>query len=745
MKKSFQESIDKYLGRKYDRSSIGILKEKTLHSIVKDFFAPSEDSKEIRVGDFVADICYEDRIIEIQNGNFAHLVPKLEAFLPKYKVTVVYPIPYRKWMCWIDPETGEQTARNAPRGNFNLYKIFRDLYSIRKFLLHPGFTLILTCLEIEEYRVQDGWGRGGKRGSHRYDRIPLRLLDEIEIKGLEGYNRFLPDDLPDEFTTKEFQKLVKYRGKYFGTTVRVLEEIGMIERCGKRKQAYLFKKKYESGSAKEMPDNTKINNSKSAKTGNLLEDNNNNKTENIKMAAKKTKAATKKAAPKKTTKVAATKSAAKTTKTTKTATKVATKVANKEESVIDRFLRYVKYDTQSNEQTGTSPSTPGQHELAKALAKELEEIGASDVYYDKEHCYVYATIPSTLGRKKAPVLGFISHMDTSDATSGKDVKPRIVEKYDGKDVILNEKDPETGAKVVLSPKTFPELLNHKGEDLIVTDGTTLLGADDKAGVAEIMTMASYLLKHPEVKHGKIRIAFTPDEEIGEGTKFFDIKKFGADFAYTVDGGKLGELEYECFNAAEVELIIHGRSVHPGDAKGKMLNATLIAYEFQSMLPAFDNPMYTEKKEGFFHLTLMKGTCEKAVVYYIIRDHDKKKFLDRKKLVEKIVKFLNDKYGAGTVELTMEDSYYNMIEKLKPHMHLIENARKAMEMAGVTSIENPIRGGTDGAMLSFKGLPCPNLCTGGYNYHGKYEYASVQEMYKTVEILKNLAEIYGEKA
>ena len=723
---SFQESIDKYLGRKYDRTSIGILKEKTLHSIVKDFYAPSEDSKEIRVGEFVADICYEDRIIEIQNGNFSHLVPKLEAFLSKYKVTVVYPIPYRKWMCWINPETGEQTARNAPRGSFNLYKIFRDLYSIRKYLLHPGFTLVLTCLEIEEYRVQDGWGKGGKRGSHRYDRIPLRLLDEIEIKGLEGYNRFLPDELPDEFTTKEFQKLVKYRGKYFGTTVRVLEEIGMIERCGKRKQAYLFRK---------------TNISKPDKNGELLEDNNINKTENIKMAAKKAKAATKKAAPKKTTKVAATKSAAKTTKTTKTATKV----ANNEESVIDRFLRYVKFDTQSNEQTGTSPSTPGQHELAKVLAKELEEIGASDVYYDKEHCYVYATIPSTLGRKKAPVLGFISHMDTSDATSGKDVKPRIVEKYDGKDVILNEKDPETGAKVVLSPKTFPELLNHKGEDLIVTDGTTLLGADDKAGVAEIMTMASYLLKHPEVKHGKIRIAFTPDEEIGEGTKFFDIKKFGADFAYTVDGGKLGELEYECFNAAEVELIIHGRSVHPGDAKGKMLNATLIAYEFQSMLPAFDNPMYTEKKEGFFHLTLMKGTCEKAVVYYIIRDHDKKKFADRKKLVEKIVKFLNDKYGAGTVELTMEDSYYNMIEKLKPHMHLIENARKAMEMAGVTSIENPIRGGTDGAMLSFKGLPCPNLCTGGYNYHGKYEYASVQEMYKTVEILENLAEIYGQKA
>jgi peptidase T len=334
-------------------------------------------------------------------------------------------------------------------------------------------------------------------------------------------------------------------------------------------------------------------------------------------------------------------------------------------------------------------------------------------------------------------------MDTSDAASGKDVKPRIVEKYDGKDIVLNDNDSETGKKVILSPSVFPELMNHKGEDLIVTDGTTLLGADDKAGISEIMTMAAHLLAHPEIKHGKLRIAFTPDEEIGEGTTHFDLERFGCDYAYTVDGGKLGELEYECFNAAEVELIIHGRSVHPGDAKGKMLNATLIAYEFQSMLQAFDNPMYTEGREGFFHLTLMKGTCEKSVVYYIIRDHDRKKFAEKKKMVEKIVKFLNDKYGAGTIELTMEDSYYNMIEKLKPHMHLIKNARKAMEMAGVTSIENPIRGGTDGAMLSFKGLPCPNLCTGGYNYHGRYEYASVQEMYKTVEILQNLAVLYGD--
>lgn len=418
-------------------------------------------------------------------------------------------------------------------------------------------------------------------------------------------------------------------------------------------------------------------------------------------------------------------------------------MSNKEEYLIDRFFRYVKIDTQSDENTNTSPSTPGQHDLAKLLYNELVEMGASDVYYDKEHCYIYATIPSNLDEdnadgKKSPVIGFISHMDTSDAVSGKDVKPRIVEKYDGNDIILNERE-----KVVLSPKDFPELSNHVGEDIIVTDGTTLLGADDKAGVSEIMTLAQYLLNHPEVKHGEIKIGFTPDEEIGEGTKYFDIERFGADFAYTVDGGKLGELEYENFNAAEAELIINGRSVHPGDAKNKMINATLIAYEFQSMLPVFQNPMYTEGREGFFHLTLMKGTCEKAVVYYIIRDHDMDKFNEKKELFKKTVAYLNDKYGENTIELTMEDSYYNMIEKIRPHMHLIDNATKAMENVGVSPIKNPIRGGTDGAMLSFKGLPCPNLCTGGYNYHGKYEYASVQEMLKVVEILKELVKIYGD--
>ena len=310
----FKKSIDKFLGRSYERNSIGILQEKTLHSIVKDFYAPSDDAKEIRVGDFVADICYEDKIVEIQNGNFTHLVPKLEAFLPKYKVTVVYPIPYRKWMCWIDPETGELTKRNAPRGCFNLYKVFRDLYSIRKYLDHPGFTLILTCLELEEYRLLDGWSKDHKKGSHRYDRIPLNLLDEIVIKGKEGYNRFLPDELTDEFTIKEFQKLVRYHGKYFGTAIKVLEQLGLIERCGMRKRAYLYRK-VDSSKGNIIKDNNKKDNNK-----------NDNKTENKEMAVKKTKTATKKTASK--------------AATTKTATK-AKNVKVSEETVIDRFLRYV--------------------------------------------------------------------------------------------------------------------------------------------------------------------------------------------------------------------------------------------------------------------------------------------------------------------------------------------------------------------------------------------------------------------
>ncbi len=404
--------------------------------------------------------------------------------------------------------------------------------------------------------------------------------------------------------------------------------------------------------------------------------------------------------------------------------------------VIEKFLRYVKIDTQSDPKTGTSPSTMKQHDLAALLYKELSDIGASDVIYDKDHCYVYATIPSNNDNPNSPVIGFVSHMDTSDEVSGKDVKPRIVDKYDGNDIVLS-----ADGKVVLSPSDFPELSNHIGEDLIVTDGTTLLGADDKAGVAEIMTMAETLLSNPDIRHGEIRIAFTPDEEIGEGTEHFNIETFGAQYAYTVDGGKLGELEYENFNAAEGIINIRGRSVHPGDAKNKMINASLIAYEFHSLLPAFQNPMYTEKREGFFHLTEVSGSTEEATAEYIIRDHDEKLFKQKKELFIAAAEYLNKKYGDGCVRVTLRDQYYNMIEKIRPHMHLIDNAKKVMENLSVTPIDSPIRGGTDGAALSYKGLPCPNLCTGGYNYHGKYEYASVQEMKKVVEILLGIVDAY----
>ena len=407
--------------------------------------------------------------------------------------------------------------------------------------------------------------------------------------------------------------------------------------------------------------------------------------------------------------------------------------------VIEKFLKYVKVDTQSDPDSGTSPSTMKQHDLAKILRDELIGIGASNVYYDEDHCYVYASIPSNIDDgKKRYKMGFVAHMDTSDEVSGKDVNPRIVDNYEGSDICLSK-----DGKVVLSPKDFPELLNHIGEDLIVTDGTTLLGADDKAGVSEIMTMAETLLSNPEIKHGEIKIAFTPDEEIGEGTAYFDIERFGADFAYTVDGGKLGELEYENFNAAGGTVKVHGRSVHPGDAKNKMINAALICYEFHSMLPVFQNPMYTEKREGFFHLTGVNGGTENAEATYIIRDHDEKLFEEKKKLFKEAADYLNKKYGEGTVEVNVKDQYFNMIEKIRPHMHLVDNVKKVMEELGVTPIDSPIRGGTDGASLSYKGLPCPNLCTGGYNYHGKYEYASIQEMRKVVDILLGIVKVYGE--
>ena len=408
-------------------------------------------------------------------------------------------------------------------------------------------------------------------------------------------------------------------------------------------------------------------------------------------------------------------------------------------ALLERFLHYVSFDTQSDEHTNTSPSTAGQHVLAKCLADELQSLGAQDVWVDAEHAYVYARIPANQAGSKAPKLGFIAHIDTSDAVSGKDVRPRLVESYDGAEITLNEEGP-----VILSPAEFPSLSGHTGQTLVVTDGTTLLGADDKAGVAEIMTMAQLLLSDEgrKIPHGEIALAFTPDEEIGEGTKHFDLSRFDADFAYTVDGGALGELEYECFNAAEAELIIHGRSTHPGDAKGRMRHATLIAYEFESMLPPNEKPMYTEGREGFYHLTLMKGTCDMTVCYYILRDHDRALFEQKKTYFRECVEFLNRKYGAGTIELTMEDSYYNMLEQIKPHMHLIRTAEAAIRTVGGTPLERPIRGGTDGARLSFMGLPTPNLCTGGYNYHSRFEYAVVEEMVASCEILVQIARRYA---
>lgn len=405
---------------------------------------------------------------------------------------------------------------------------------------------------------------------------------------------------------------------------------------------------------------------------------------------------------------------------------------------IENFLRYVKIDTQSSEESTTTPSTMKQHDLAKMLVAELERMGAEEITYDEEHCYVYATVPATKGYENAPVIGFIAHMDTSPAVTDTNVKPRIVENYNGKDIVLNDAE-----QIVMRVADFPELSGYKGQDLIVTDGTTLLGADDKAGVAEIMAMAEYFLTHPEAKHGKLRIGFTPDEEVGSGADYFDVKLFGAEFAYTVDGGALGELEYENFNAANADIHVYGRSVHPGSAKGKMKNAILIAQEFQSLLPAFENPMYTELYEGFYHLDTIHGNVEEVTAEYIIRDHDRELFEQKKETFLKCAEFIDAKFGEGTIAVIMNDSYYNMREVLEPHMHLIENAAEAMRELDIEPKISPIRGGTDGARLSFMGLPCPNLCTGGENYHGRYEYACVQSMEKTTELLKKLAAKYAE--
>ena len=403
--------------------------------------------------------------------------------------------------------------------------------------------------------------------------------------------------------------------------------------------------------------------------------------------------------------------------------------------VTECFLRYVSVDTESKEDGGKVPSSEGQWELARMLEKELQELGASNVRMT-EHCHVYATIPATTD-KEVPALGFVSHMDTSPEISGANIKARIVENYDGGDIVLNEEK-----NIVLSPNDFSSLKRNVGQDLIVTDGTTLLGGDNKAGIAEIMTMAAYLLAHPEIEHGAVHIAFTPDEEVGGGIGYFDVEGFGAKYAYTVDGGGLGELEYENFNAASGSAHVTGSSIHPGSAKGKMKNASLIAMEFHSMLPVFENPAYTEGYEGFFHLDTMEGEVEKATLKYIIRDHDRAKLEEKKNRFLAIGEYLNGKYGEGTVNAVCTDAYRNMKEKIEPEMHLIENAKKAMEELSVVPKVVPIRGGTDGATLSFMGLPCPNLCTGGYNFHGKYEYVSIQEMEKVAELLVKIIEIYA---
>lgn len=405
--------------------------------------------------------------------------------------------------------------------------------------------------------------------------------------------------------------------------------------------------------------------------------------------------------------------------------------------VLDRFLHYVSFDTQSMDDQEQVPSTEKQLALAKALKEELEAMGASQVRMS-EHGYVYAVIPATADH---PVrsLGFVAHMDTAPAMSGKNVKPRIVERYDGQDLVLNEEK-----KIVMRVKDFPGMLDCVGKDLIVTDGTTLLGADDKAGVAEIMTMAEFFLSHPEIPHGKICIGFTPDEEVGRGADFFDVEHFGAEAAYTVDGGPVGELEYENFNAASGKVDICGRGVHPGSAKGAMVNALLVGMEFQSMLPAFENPMYTEGYEGFFHLDQMAGDVESAHLEYIIRDHDRKAFEKKKALFEEVSRYLNVKYGEGTVLTAVKDSYYNMKEQIEPdHLYLIDTAKEAMKSLDIKPLVSPIRGGTDGARLSYMGLPCPNLSTGGYNFHGRYEFIPVQSLEQMVEVLKKIITLFEE--
>ena len=400
-------------------------------------------------------------------------------------------------------------------------------------------------------------------------------------------------------------------------------------------------------------------------------------------------------------------------------------------NITERFLKYVSFCTTSDEETNMTPSTPGQMEFAKYLAAELKEIGMQEVTLD-ENGYVMATLPANAEGK--PTIGFIAHMDTAPDASGKNVKARIVENYDGQDIVLNAEK-----NIVFEVEKYPEILDYKGQDIIVTDGTTLLGADDKAGLAEIVSACEYLIGHPEIKHGKIRVGFTPDEEIGQGADHFDVEKFGCDFAYTMDGGAVGELEYENFNAAGCKVKVHGVNVHPGYGYHKMINSMRIANHFATMLPRWETPEHTQGYEGFYHLIAMNGSVEETTLQYIIRDHDRARFESRKREIEHLARKINQEYGEGTIEVEIRDQYYNMREKVEPVMHIVTLVEEAMKEVGVTPKVQPIRGGTDGARLSFEGLPCPNIFAGGVNFHSRFEYLPIPSMEKAMQVILKIVE------
>ncbi|WP_114492737.1 peptidase T [Candidatus Ulvibacter alkanivorans] len=405
--------------------------------------------------------------------------------------------------------------------------------------------------------------------------------------------------------------------------------------------------------------------------------------------------------------------------------------------LIDRFVGYVTVDTESDPESDTTPSSAKQWDLANALVTELKDIGMQEVTIDK-NAYIMATLPSNVDHE-VPVIGFISHFDTTPDFTGANVKPQIVENYDGKDIVLNEAE-----NIVLSPNDFDDLLLYKGQTLITTDGTTLLGADDKAGIAEIISAMEYLIQHPEIKHGKIRVGFTPDEEIGRGAHKFDVEKFGAEWAYTMDGSQLGELEYENFNAASAVVTIKGKIVHPGYAKGKMINSMYIATEFINSLPRLETPEHTEDRQGFFHLYSINGEVDSTKLQYIIRDHDSEHFEARKKALQQVADDINAQYEREAVTVAINDQYFNMREKIEPVMHIVDIAEAAMRKANIEPIIKPIRGGTDGSQLSYKGLPCPNIFAGGHNFHGRYEYVPVESMLKAIEVIVNIAQLVSEE-